>query len=133
MTVIHCNRMSFKYGVEFLDNETAGGFNTVGGVHMMDAVGGDLVRIDDGLEFVHGGEVDALGVHYCRGYVCAGERVFGFFGAVNGAAQAGNGLNDTGAAGGFDKGEEEKLCGGDVVFKGEGAGGAAGAVKGEVG
>lgn len=117
MAVVDGDAVPLEDGVELEDDKGARGFDAVGLVRVVDAVRGELVRVEEGLVGVHGGEVDAVGVDEAGGGFFAGGGVFGFGGAVGGAVDAGDGLDDGGAADSFDEGQEQEFGARDVVFE----------------
>ena len=116
MAIIDCDAMAFENGIHFADDGCAAGFNAVEGEHGDDVVGEDFVGVDDGLMFVHGAEVDALGEDDEVGAFGAGGGIAGFFFAEGAGSDAGDGLDNGGAAGSFDVVEHDYLGDGDVVL-----------------
>lgn len=67
MAVVDGDRVTGEYGVHFLDECGAAGFDAVMGEHAVDVVSEDFVRVDEVLVFAHGLEVGTRGLNYRGG------------------------------------------------------------------
>ena len=104
MAVIDRDTVSPEDGVELEDDEGAGGFDAVGEVHMVDTVCEELVRVQEALVGVHGGEVDALGDDDGQVGFDSRDGVAVLFGGVGAGVQVWDGADEGGADDGFEEG-----------------------------
>ena len=115
MAGIDTDTVTAEDTLQLARDAAARGFDTVVCQHMADAVGVDVVGVDDVLVLPHGLQVDTCGEHVCD------LRLGGGFVVDDAGGQAGNGLHEGLAGTDFNKVEHEDLGGVGVVLHGESA------------